>query len=86
MDGGIGLLLRGRGDGSFDPVPPLESGIVVPEDAKGLITTDLDGDQRPDLLVGLNNDRPRAFVNRTPTADRLITVRLHVRIKTRPPW
>src|SRR6185369_8744905 len=37
MDGGLSLLLRGNGDGSFTPVWPNESSLVVPGDAKGLI-------------------------------------------------
>ena len=76
MDGGISLLLKGRGDGSFEPVLPADSGIVVAGDAKGLVTTDLDGDHRPDLLVGINNDRAQAFLNRTSMAGSMITVRL----------
>ncbi|MEO8429082.1 MAG: VCBS repeat-containing protein, partial [Verrucomicrobiota bacterium] len=40
MDGGLSLLLRGNGDGSFTPVWPKESGLVVPGDAKGLVVID----------------------------------------------
>ena len=76
MDGGVGLLLKGRGDGSFDPVMPMESGIVVPGDAKGVATTDLDGDHRPDLLVTVNNDQPQAFVSRIAKSNPLLTIRL----------
>jgi hypothetical protein len=76
MDGGISLLLDGRGDGSFEVVAPAQSGLVVPGDAKGLATLDLDGDHRHDLLLGINNDRPAAFVNRASTGDHLLAVRL----------
>jgi hypothetical protein len=43
MDGRLSLLLRGRGDGIFTAVRPAQSGLVVPEDAKGLAVTDLTG-------------------------------------------
>src|SRR5690606_18919281 len=76
MDGGISLLLDGRGDGSFEAVDPAQSGLVVPGDAKGLATLDLDGDHRHDLLLGINNDRPAAFVNRASTSGHLLAVRL----------
>ena len=36
MRGGLGMVLRGRGDGSFAVVPPLESGVVIPQDARSI--------------------------------------------------
>jgi hypothetical protein len=36
FDGGLSQLLRGDGHGHFSPVPPIESGLVVPGDAKAL--------------------------------------------------
>ena len=44
MDGGVGLLLLGRGDGTFDPVWPNRSGLVVTGDAKSVTTADVNGD------------------------------------------
>lgn len=64
MDGGIGLLLEGDGRGGFQPVWPNQSGLVIPGDAKGLALTDLNGDSKPDLLVGINDDELRAFLAR----------------------
>ena len=32
--GGLGMALVGKGDGSFAPIPPRDSGIVIPGDAK----------------------------------------------------
>ena len=57
MDGGIGVLLLGQGDGSFVPVPADQSGLVVPGDAKALAVTDINGDSQPDMLVARNDDR-----------------------------
>jgi hypothetical protein len=57
MDGGLSLLLKGTGDGTFTAVPPATSGLVLPGDSKSVATTDLDRDGHPDLLVG-QNDAP----------------------------
>jgi hypothetical protein len=61
MAGGVSLLLRGRGDGNFDVVPPSQSGLIVPGDAKSLTTTDLNGDGRVDFVVGVNDDELLTF-------------------------
>ena len=55
MDGGIGLLLRGDGQGNLEPVGPGESGIVLGNDSKGLAVCDNNQDGWPDLIVGQNN-------------------------------
>jgi hypothetical protein len=65
MDGGLSLLLKGDGTGSFTPVWPDASGLVVPGDAKSLTVTDLNGDQWPDFVVGVNNGGVLVFENRT---------------------
>ena len=75
MDGGVGLFLRGVGDGTFAPVWPDESGLVVPGDATSLAVTDLNGDARPDLLIGRNNNTMMAFINHTQSG-KTIMVRL----------
>ena len=49
------------GDGTFDTVSPAESGIVVPEDAKSTLATDLDGDGRLDIVVATNDGPVRTF-------------------------
>ncbi len=56
MDGGLSLLLAGDGLGGFEAIWPRESGIVIPGDAKSVVMSYVDGDARPDLLVGRNND------------------------------
>jgi hypothetical protein len=72
MDGGVSLLLRGNGDGTFTPVQPKESGLLVPGDAKSLVVTDLNGDGWPDFVVGVNDGEPLAFVNRGSMKDRVL--------------
>ncbi len=64
FDGGLSQLLRGDGHGHFTPVPPAESGLVVPHDAKALAVLDLNQDGWPDFLVSRNNDTTLAFRNR----------------------
>ena len=61
MDGGISLLLKGDGLGSFQAVCPNEAGLVVPGNARGLALTDLNGDSKLDIVVSVNDDELRAF-------------------------
>lgn len=63
MNGSMGLVLGGRGDGGFTPVNPYESGWQIPEDARSMAVTDLNHDGWPDLLVGINNGPVAAFIN-----------------------
>jgi hypothetical protein len=63
FDGGVGWLLRGDGVGGFTPVPPSESGFIVPGDARAVAMADLNQDGWPDVFVTRNNDRPLTFIN-----------------------
>jgi hypothetical protein len=51
---------------SLVPIFPKESGIVIPGDAKGAATLDLNNDERPDLLVAQNDDALVALANQSP--------------------
>ena len=62
-DGGRGLLLRGRGDGTLDPVPGQVSGILVYGDQRGAAFADYDGDGRTDLVVSQNGAETRLYHN-----------------------
>jgi len=61
MDGGISLLLKGDGLGSFHAVWPNETGLVVPGNARGIALTDLNGDSKLDIVVSVNDGELRAF-------------------------
>jgi len=61
FDGGLSQLLRGDGRGHFTAVPPVESNLIVPGDAKALAVLDLDQDGGPDFLVTRNNSTMLAF-------------------------
>ncbi len=70
MDGGLSLVLLGTGDGTFRPLWPGESGLMVPEDAKALAMIDLNHDAWPDLLVTTNDGPVRAFQHNGGTSRR----------------
>jgi hypothetical protein len=63
FDGGLSQLLRGDGHGHFSVVPPAESGLVVPGDAKALSVLDIDQDGWPDFMVTRNDNTTLAFRN-----------------------
>ena len=55
MDGGLGQLLIGNGDGTFTPLPAVLSGIVIPHDMNAVFARDLNGDEKADLVISTNN-------------------------------
>ena len=61
MDGGLSMLLAGRGDGRFDAVPTLRSGISIAGDAASATLSDLDNDGSPDLTIAVNSEPVRSF-------------------------
>ena len=60
-DSGLSLLLKGKGDGSFEVVPPAISGIMVPGAVMSITPRDLTGDGRDELIFGVNGGRMRIF-------------------------
>ena len=71
MDGGLGLLLRGKGDRQFEPVWPNRSGVVIPGDANGLAIADFDNDGDQDAVFAVNGDRYELLENQSSSADSL---------------
>jgi enediyne biosynthesis protein E4 len=63
LDGGRGLLLFGRGDGTFRPGSGQESGVRVYGEQRGAAAADYDGDGRVDLVVTQNGAQTRLFRN-----------------------
>ncbi len=64
FDGGVGWLLRGDGNGRFEPVAAGESGVVMRRDARALATIDFNQDGWADFVATRNHDVPAAFVSR----------------------
>ncbi|MBM3846638.1 MAG: CRTAC1 family protein, partial [Verrucomicrobia bacterium] len=62
---GDGVLLRGRGDGSFQALPPKESGIRQRGDGRGVAAADFNRDGRLDLVVAQHNHSTLLFRNDT---------------------
>ena len=63
MHGGVSQLLLGDGSGTFEPIPPDESGLIVPGDATTLTIHDFNDDNRVDFLVGVNDGKFESFIN-----------------------
>ncbi len=84
FDGGISQLFNGDGHGNFTAVPPIDSGLVVPGDAKALVQLDLDDDGWPDFLVSRNSRASLAFQHRGQTGSRSVQVMLESGAPGRP--
>ena len=67
--GGVGQVLLGQGDGTYVPMSPRESGILLRGDATNVESVDVDGDGRPDLVATQNDDRVRVFLDRDGVGD-----------------
>ncbi len=62
-DAGRGLLLLGRGDGTFRAASAAESGVAVYGEGRGVAVSDYDGDGRVDVCVGQNGAQTKLFHN-----------------------
>ena len=62
-DAGRGLVLRGTGDATLEPVPGQVSGILVYGDQRGAALADYDGDGRIDLVVSQNGAETKLYHN-----------------------
>ena len=75
IDGGLGLVLRGKGDGTFLPLRLDQSGFLLAGDAKALTLTDLNGDSRPEIVATVNSSVPKVFLN-SVTSGKPLAIRL----------
>ncbi len=80
MDGGLSLVLSGKGDGNFRALSPAESGVVIFGDAAGLSMADHDADGSPGLHFAINSAAVRSF---TVAPGKLLSVELPVLPGTR---
>ena len=58
-DANYGLLLKGKGDGSFDVVPSVESGFFLKGEVRDLVSLKRGNESL--LLVAKNNDAMQLF-------------------------
>ena len=79
MAGGLGLALLGNGDGTFEPLWPYESGIVVPGDATAVSTVDLNHDGWPDLQVALNDGPIKSYLRSETSGHAPLAIKLRGR-------
>lgn len=63
LDAGVGLLLRGKGDGYFEPLSVLESGIDCGGQQRGVAVTDYDADGRLDMAIAQHGNVVKLFHN-----------------------
>ena len=75
MAGGVSVLLKGNGDGTFVATPPRESGLYIGGDAKSLTTVDLNGDGQLDFVAGVNDDHLAAF-EQSPGTKKNLSIQL----------
>ncbi len=76
FDGGLSQLLLGDGRGHFSPIPPAQSGLIVPGDAKALVAVDLNDDGWVDFVVSRNSGTTLAFLNAGAVGRKPLCVRL----------
>ena len=77
FDGGLSQLILGGGHGDFRAAAPIESGLIVPGDAKALAVFDFDGNGWPDFFIARNNSATLAFRNGAVPGRRSLRVALH---------
>ena len=74
--GGVSYWLKGHGDGSFNLVPSVQSGLHVPYDARGTAVSDYDQDGWVDIAVGVNDGQPMLFRNLGTEGNCALSLRL----------
>lgn len=73
--GGLGIFLKGQGDGGFDAWEPGQSGVVVAGDARALVALDVHGEGRPDLFL-TRHGGPTVLLANQAAKTRWLKVRL----------
>ncbi len=76
MAGGLSVVALGKGDGTFEALPPAESGVILPGDTKAVAAADFNGDGRTDVCAATNDgpvrllgNQVRIPVEQAPTVD-----------------
>ncbi len=72
----VGLALRRKPEGGFQPWTPYESGFIVPGVPTAMALTEINGDEAPDFLVARNNG-PIIALEHRPTQTNWLSIRFH---------
>jgi hypothetical protein len=78
MGGGMSVLLLGNESGSFNEVWPNHSGLIVPEDARGLSSFDWNDDGWVDFVIGVNDSKMKLFETNVTSRNELLPLRLRL--------
>ncbi|WP_404423820.1 FG-GAP-like repeat-containing protein [Nibricoccus sp. IMCC34717] len=62
-NGSMSLLAKGDGKGGFTVLMPPQSGVLLPQESRGVLTPDLNGDGRPDVVVTRLQTTPAVFTS-----------------------
>ena len=73
--GGVGIFLKGGGNGTFTALAPEQSGLVLPGNGRALVLLDPADDARPGLFLTQHGGRSEFLANETPAA-RWVKLRL----------
>lgn len=65
LDAGRGLVLLGRGDGTFQALAPNESGLRMPGEGRGIVIGDFDRDGRPDIAIAQQEGPVHLYQNQS---------------------
>jgi enediyne biosynthesis protein E4 len=63
QDAGQGLFLSGNGNGIFNALGSLQSGISIQGEGRGLAVADFDHDRRPDFVAAQNSTATKLYRN-----------------------
>lgn len=73
--GGVGIFLKGRGNGTFDAIEPRESGILTPGNGRALVILDPKDEAKPNLFLTRHRGSSEFLFNAS-TDTSWLTVRL----------
>ncbi|MDQ8203510.1 FG-GAP-like repeat-containing protein [Pelagicoccus sp. SDUM812003] len=74
--GGVGLYLKGLGDGTFAALEPLESGYVVTGNGRAQAIVDPNKDGKPDLFITQHAGSSLCLINQSQTDADWLTIAL----------
>lgn len=76
VDGGVGVLLLGDGNGGFAALSPVESGLLTEGEGRAALLSDLNGDLMPELMVATSGGPVQVFELAASVAGKFASVQL----------